>query len=112
MKRHEEVDAKLVSSTLCLKDCHDKLKDLKQTEIVHDYVKAFSSLLLDRKGMSDENKLFNFISRLKPWPSNGLGKQKFQTYLLLLLRLCCLWLQIPTRQGQWGQGQKVSSGKE
>lgn len=33
-------------------------------------MKAFSSLLLDIKGMSDEDKLFNFISGLKSWVQN------------------------------------------
>jgi len=50
----------------------DKLKDLKQTGVVHNYLKTFSSLLLDIKVMSDEDKIFNFTSGLKPWAQNEL----------------------------------------
>jgi len=39
-------------------------------------VKTFPSLLLDIKSMSIEDKLFNFISGLKPWVQNELGWQK------------------------------------
>ena len=37
------------------------LKRLKQTGTVRDYVKDFSSLMLDIKNMSDDDKLFNFM---------------------------------------------------
>ena len=45
----------------------DSLKKLKQTGIVREYVKTFSSLILDIKNMSEEDKLFNFMSGLQPW---------------------------------------------
>ena len=45
---------------------HDKLKELKQTGMVFDYVKTFASLLLYIKGRFDEDKLSNFISGLNP----------------------------------------------
>ena len=45
----------------------DSLKKLKQTGIVREYVKTFSSLMLDIKNMSEEDKLFNFMSGLQPW---------------------------------------------
>ena len=45
----------------------DSLKKLKHTGIVREYVKTFSSLILDIKNMSKEDKLFNFMSSLQPW---------------------------------------------
>ena len=44
----------------------ENLKKLKHTGSVRDYVKDFSSLMLDIKNMSDEDKLFNFMSGLQP----------------------------------------------
>ena len=38
----------------------ESLKKLKQTGSVRDYVKEFSSLILDIKDMSEVDKLFNF----------------------------------------------------
>lgn len=45
----------------------DSLKKLKHTGTVREYVKEFSSLMLDIKNMSEENKLFNFMSGLQSW---------------------------------------------
>ena len=45
----------------------DALKKLKQTGTVREYVKTFSSLMLDIKNMLKEEKLFNFMSGLQPW---------------------------------------------
>ena len=45
----------------------DSLKKLKQTGIVREYVKTFSSLILDIKNMSEEDKLFKFMFGLQPW---------------------------------------------
>ncbi|KAK9168819.1 hypothetical protein Syun_000959 [Stephania yunnanensis] len=42
----------------------EALRKLKQTGSVRDYVKEFSSLLLDIKNMSEEDKLFNFTTGL------------------------------------------------
>ena len=53
----------------------ESMKNLRQTGTVRDYVKEFSSLLLDIKNMSDEDKLFNFISGLKPWAQAELRRQ-------------------------------------
>ena len=43
----------------------ESLKKLKQTDSVRDYVKEFSSLILDIKDMSEVDKLFNFLSGLQ-----------------------------------------------
>ena len=34
---------------------------------VHEYVKKFLRLMLDIKDLSEEDKLFYFLERLKPW---------------------------------------------
>ena len=43
----------------------ESLKRLKHTGSVREYVKEFSSIMLDIRNMSDEDKLFNFISGLQ-----------------------------------------------
>ena len=48
-------------------DLRDSLKKLKHIGMMREYVKTFSSLMLDIKNMSEENKLFNFMSGLQPW---------------------------------------------
>ena len=42
----------------------ESLKKLKQMGSIKDYVKEFSSLILDIKDMFEVDKLFNFMSRL------------------------------------------------
>ena len=42
----------------------ESLKRLKHTDSMRDYVKEFSSLMLNIRNMFDEDKLFNFISGL------------------------------------------------
>ena len=39
----------------------EALRRLKQTKMVRDYVKEFSSFMLEIRGMSEEDKLFNFV---------------------------------------------------
>ncbi|KAG6472969.1 hypothetical protein ZIOFF_070449 [Zingiber officinale] len=46
---------------------HDGLKRLKQSSSMRDYVKEFSSLMLDIQNMSEEDKLYNFLYGLQPW---------------------------------------------
>ncbi|XP_074373828.1 uncharacterized protein LOC141714196 [Apium graveolens] len=53
----------------------ESLRNLKQMGDVRDYVKEFSSLLLDIKNMSDDDKLFNFLVGLKPWVHAELRRQ-------------------------------------
>ncbi|KAI9174873.1 hypothetical protein LWI28_023990 [Acer negundo] len=52
----------LPCNTVCLE--MENIKKLKQTRSVRDYVKEFSSLLLDILNMSKEDKLFDFMSGL------------------------------------------------
>ncbi|XP_044510183.1 uncharacterized protein LOC123228802 [Mangifera indica] len=54
----------------------ETLKKLKHTSSVREYVKEFSSLMLDIKNMSEEDKLFNFVSGLQPWAQAELRRQK------------------------------------
>ncbi|RVW58435.1 hypothetical protein CK203_114986 [Vitis vinifera] len=42
---------------------------------VREYVKEFSSLMLDIKNMSEEDKLFNFMSGLQGWAQTELRRQ-------------------------------------
>ncbi|KAL0317579.1 UNVERIFIED_CONTAM: hypothetical protein Sangu_2172200 [Sesamum angustifolium] len=43
------------------------LRKLEHTDSVQDYVKAFSTLMLDIRDMSEKDKLFTFMEGLKPW---------------------------------------------
>jgi len=51
------------------------LKKLEHTGTARQYVKEFSSLMLDISNMSEEDKLFNFMSGLKPWAQVELQRQ-------------------------------------
>ena len=51
------------------------LKGLKHIDSVRDYVKEFSSLMLNIRNMSEEDKLFNFVSGLQGWAQTELRRQ-------------------------------------
>ncbi|XP_015084310.1 uncharacterized protein LOC107027747 [Solanum pennellii] len=53
----------------------DKLKRLRQTGSVREYIKEFTSVMLDIQNMSDEDKLHNFISGMQGWAQNELRRQ-------------------------------------
>uniref|UniRef100_A0A803PL58 Uncharacterized protein n=1 Tax=Cannabis sativa TaxID=3483 RepID=A0A803PL58_CANSA len=53
----------------------ESLKKLKHTGSVRAYAKEYSSLLLDIKNMSEEDKMFNFLSGLKPCAQAELRRQ-------------------------------------
>ncbi|XP_059437724.1 uncharacterized protein LOC132170646 [Corylus avellana] len=53
----------------------DSLKKLKHTTSVREYVKQFSSLMLDIKDMSEADKLYNFTSGLQVWAQLELRRQ-------------------------------------
>ena len=44
-----------------------QLRELKQMGTICEYIKKFSSLMLDIKDMFEEDKLFYFLEGLKPW---------------------------------------------
>jgi hypothetical protein len=54
----------------------EDLKKLKQDRSLRDYVKEFSFLILDIENMSEEDRLFNFMSGLQPWAQAELRRQK------------------------------------
>ena len=56
----------------------ESLKKLRQTGSIKDYVKEFSSLILDIKDMSKVDKLFNFMSGLQGWAQTELRRQGVQ----------------------------------
>ena len=47
-------------------------------DIVHDYVKMFSGMMLDIKYMFEEDKFFYFLEELKPWARIELQRQHLQ----------------------------------
>jgi len=53
----------------------DYLKKLKHTTSVREYVKQFSSLMLDIKDMSEADKLYNFMTGLQMWAQVELRRQ-------------------------------------
>ena len=53
----------------------EALKRLRHTGSVREYVKEFSSLMLDIKNMSEEDKLFNFMFGLQGWAQTELRRQ-------------------------------------
>ncbi|KAF3658670.1 putative RNA-binding protein 8A-like [Capsicum annuum] len=53
----------------------DKLKRLRQHGTIREYIKEFTSLMLDIQNMSDEDKLHNFISGMQAWAQNELRRQ-------------------------------------
>ena len=53
----------------------ESLKRFRHTGSVRDYVKEFSSLMLDIKNMLEEDKFFNFMSGLQGWAQTKLHRQ-------------------------------------
>ncbi|KAL0322595.1 UNVERIFIED_CONTAM: hypothetical protein Sangu_1878800 [Sesamum angustifolium] len=66
----------------------ESLRNLKHTGTVREFVKEFSSLMLDVRDMSEVDKLFNVMAGLKPWHTNRVETASCQgTYRQPLLRL-------------------------
>lgn len=74
--KKELKDQFLPSNTSWL--ARDALRKLKHGGSVRSYVKEFSSLMLDIREMSDEDKLFNFMAGLQPWAQAELRRQAVQ----------------------------------
>jgi hypothetical protein len=53
----------------------EALKKLSHTSTSREYVKQFSSLMLDISNMSEDDKLFNFMSGLQSWAQTELRRQ-------------------------------------
>ncbi|CAA0819377.1 Unknown protein, partial [Striga hermonthica] len=54
----------------------EALRNLKQEGAVREYVKVFSSLMLDISEMSERDKLFNFMAGLQGWAQAELQRQR------------------------------------
>ncbi|KAL0430931.1 UNVERIFIED_CONTAM: hypothetical protein Sradi_0719100 [Sesamum radiatum] len=52
------------------------LRKLEHTGSMQDYVKSFSTLMLDIRDMSEKDKLFTFMEGLKPWARIELQRQR------------------------------------
>ena len=68
----------------------ESFKRLKQIGIVRDYVKEFSSLILDIKDMSEVDKLFNFMSELQGWTQTELRFQGVRDLPSAIVAVDCL----------------------
>ncbi|XP_022760023.1 uncharacterized protein LOC111306411 [Durio zibethinus] len=55
-----------------------RLRELVQTGTVREFVRNFSTLMLDIRDMSEKDKLFHFIEGLKPWARTELQRQRVQ----------------------------------
>ena len=58
----------------------DALKKLQQTGSVRDYVREFSSIMLDIRNMSEEDKLHTFLTGLHNWARIELVRQGVQDF--------------------------------
>ena len=48
------------------------MRGLKHTGSIHDYVKEFSSLMLEIPNMTENELLFNFMDNLQEWAKQEL----------------------------------------
>ncbi|KAL4018158.1 hypothetical protein IC575_021748 [Cucumis melo] len=55
-----------------------KLRELKHTGSIREYVKQFTGLMLDIRDMSEKDKVFCFVEGLKPWAKTKLYEQRVQ----------------------------------
>ena len=55
-----------------------KIKHLKHTGSIRDYVKEFSSLMLEAPGMDEKDLLFNFMDNLQSWAEQELRRRGVQ----------------------------------
>ena len=68
----------------------EALKRLRHTGSVREYVKEFSSLMLDIKNMSEEDKLFNFMSGLQGWAQTEFRRQGVRDLPVAMAAANCL----------------------
>ncbi|RVW19037.1 Retrovirus-related Pol polyprotein from transposon 17.6 [Vitis vinifera] len=68
----------------------EALKRFRHTGSVREYVKEFSSLMLDIKNMSEEDKLFNFMSGLQGWAQTELRRQRVRDLPAAMAAADCL----------------------
>ncbi|KAH0633003.1 hypothetical protein KY284_035789 [Solanum tuberosum] len=75
----------------------DHLKTLRQTRSIRDYVKEFSSLILDINNMSEEDKLHNFLYGLQKWHIMNFEGKALKIFLVQL------WRQMPSQIFIWDE---------
>jgi len=56
-----------------------KLRELRHTGTIREYVKQFAGLMLDIRDMSEKDKVFCFVEGLKPWAKSKLYEQRVQS---------------------------------
>ena len=56
----------------------EKLITLKQTGSIRDYVRQFSTLMLDMRGTLEKDKVFFFINGLQSWAKTKIHEKKVQ----------------------------------
>ncbi|KAE8690049.1 hypothetical protein F3Y22_tig00110929pilonHSYRG00045 [Hibiscus syriacus] len=71
-------------------NAHKKLRELSHTGTIREYVREFSTLMLDIKDMSERDKLFHFLEGLKPWARLELQRQKVQDLTVAIAAVECL----------------------
>ena len=54
------------------------MKRLKHTGSIHEYVKEFSTLMLEIPNMAEEELLFNFMDNLQSWAEQELRRRGVQ----------------------------------
>ena len=90
----------------------ESLKRLRHTKLVRDYVKENNSMMLDIKNMSDEDKLFNFMSGLQGWAQTELRRQGVRDLPTVMAAANCL---VDYKMGgaiSTMQKQKLEGGKK
>ncbi|XP_069152660.1 uncharacterized protein [Solanum lycopersicum] len=82
----------------------DKFKRLRRTGSLREYIKEFTSVMLDIQNMSDEDKLYNFISGMQGRAQNELRRQNVKDLpgaiaaadSLVDFRTTCLSTHVPS----------------
>jgi len=89
----------------------DNLHRLKHTGSVRDYVKTFSSLMLDIRNMSEEDKLFNFMKGLQGWAQTELRRQGVKDLSAAMMAADAL-LDFKGQDAEKGSDNGKEKGKE
>ena len=61
-----------------------------QTGTVREFVRGFSTLMLDIRDMSEKDKMFYFLKGLKPWARTELQRQRVQDVATAMAAAECL----------------------
>ncbi|XP_070013739.1 uncharacterized protein [Nicotiana sylvestris] len=67
-----------------------KLRELRQTKSVRDYVREFSVLMVNIHDIGDKDKLFTFLEGLKPYARMELQRQRVDTLSRVIQAAECL----------------------